>query len=79
MHGRPRPSDAVLRRHLVVWSVTLTVVLLTVGALAYRRWRYGAPHFAYTVGRTPDELLSPVQDPHPGVDMNTTTPDDYAS
>ena len=64
------------RHHVVVWSVTGAVVLAVVAVLLYRQWLYGSPHFGYSIGRTPDERL-PVQEPRPGVDLTTTTADDF--
>lgn len=62
-------------RLLAVLGILAALGLL--GTFAYRRWLYGAPHFALSPGNTPDRALTSVQKPCPGVDLATTTPDDF--
>lgn len=66
----------LFRRYPRFWIV-LTALLLVGGILFYRHWRYGVPHLSYTSGRTPDELLPPLQEPHPGVSLLATNVDDF--
>lgn len=69
-------SSCVSHR-LLVWGLTIIVFLVVAATLAYRQWRYGSPHFGYAIGRSPDELLPRVQDLRTGVDLGTTTANDY--
>ncbi len=63
-------------RHLWVWLVACALLII-IATLLYRQWIFGSAHFAYSMGRTPDEYLNSEQTPRPGVDLTTTTPDDF--
>ena len=77
--GRPRNRYATYAfwRPKVVWVLGF-IALVLLSQLIYRRWRFGAPHFAYTSFSTlPDEALPRRQATRYGVDLITTTPDDF--
>ncbi len=58
--------------------IGITAVVLAGAMLAHRLWTLGPGHFAYPdLGLTADSSLLPEQIPRPGVDLATTTPDDF--
>ncbi|HCE41999.1 MAG TPA: hypothetical protein DET40_00430 [Lentisphaeria bacterium] len=75
--GRIKRFTEKYRQHLIAWGITISVVLAVSGVLLYRQWLYGTPHFAYSLGRTADQALPTAQEPAAGVDLATTTADDF--
>jgi outer membrane protein assembly factor BamB len=72
-----RRTSRFSRRHLIAGGAAIGVPLMVIAAILYREWVYGPPHFSYPIGATPDEALPAVREPLGGVDLATTTPDDF--
>lgn len=74
--GAPCRRNAI-RHRLLVGAVTAAVLLLVAGVLLYRQRILGSPHFACSIGRTPDERLPLTREPHPGSDLAAPSADDF--
>jgi len=72
-----RRSTGSIRQSLLVWAITCSLTLTVIGVLWYRHRVFGAPSLGFSIGRTPDELLPCVQESRSGVDLATTTTNDF--
>lgn len=75
--ARHRYSTYGFWRPKLIWFL-LPILVILLGETVYQRWRFGAPHFANAVLSTlPDGELPRRQETRHGVDLVTTTPDDF--
>ncbi len=75
--GVVQGGEDSLRRRLFQW-IGIAIIATAVAMLVYNRWRLGPGRFAYPdLGLTADSPLLSEQIPRPGVDLVTTTPDDF--